>query len=994
MEAGLNHGAALNWEMPSVSNRPVFSFVKPGHQPGFPVSRLSVWLSAAFFCATMIPLVLFMAYQDKTLSDTWVFEIKTSLANASLALKSDLEAMISDKFDILDHIANNKDLVAWLQAVEKDPDKARSVNPIRHRLAPAAELFGFENMFITDASGRLIQALPQGSLHENQPLFGPYGQHDWARISVKTLENGGRFCSPPLSEGQGNPKVFTYISLAVVDQAGQIIGSITAGIKKRLFQDLINQPFVVMYPSVQQAVLNEDFHAIMGFYESDGLAKVPVDDPGMLSDMKQNWGPGSIIFHDKNGNRYVGIRDRLNNGLARDNPWYLQTIMPLTPYYAKKLSFRRVAGRFALFALGLTALIAWFMSHGTTRVIRHYLIWAKNLAAGNVIELTRPRGNNEIAELGKELSDLSYRMKELVRFCSYASMGDFSKPFDIVGENDGLGRHVNGVRHYFKTVMMKIKSIADGNYSLNLPQGPEYDELNPIIKKLSEALNRMNQDNMRQITITLAQMELARKISEDRNLSSMIGHVLSFFCQYFKSQIGVFYVLDRETEGYVRVGTYGAMEDDFPERIKPGDGLCGQAIIEKKPLLAQPESPRSPKLTTGLSQITSQSLMGYPFVLRDDVIGVMELGSISEFKPEFMDFIRQNNESIAIGILSAQNRDLTEKLLNKTMEQADRLKINQEKLSRVNKELATQTWALKKSEARLMAREKELETHSRQLEEQKNVLDIKNKELIETKSILEIKAEELTRSNRYKSEFLANMSHELRTPLNSIILLSKLLSDKLADHPDSQHANFASIINTSGKELLNLIDEVLDLTRVTSGDMEVRPVAYEMRGIASVMAHWQKKYIFNTSVSFESRLGESLPDHIVTDPQKLERILKCIISNAFKYTDQGTVVMEIKRPSRETVLPIEGMPHDTTVEFSIRDTGQGIPPDMHNLVFEAFRQVDGSITRKHGGTGLGLSLAQEFARLLGGEITLMHSDSQGSAFSLFLPDVFVPKDRA
>lgn len=958
------------------------------------MSRLGLWLFAAFFCGTLIPLVLFMVYQHRSLTDTWVYDIKNSLANASRSLKINLDDLIENQFSLLDHAASNKDIAAWLQAPE-------SIETGAYPPFPDATLYGFENLFVTDASGVLILAWPDSPSSGNQPLFGPYGQHDWARISVKTLENGGRFCSPPLGEGQGNPNVFAYISQAVMSPNGNVIGTITAGLKKTLFQELLTRSSTTGLTSVQQAILDDSYRLSLGANESGGIKFVPVDNPDLLSDIKHDWGQGSILFHDKMGNRYVGVRECVSSAMTREHPWFLQSITSLTPFQMRKKSFQRTAWRFALGAGLLSVLLAWFLSQGTTRIIRRYLVWAKNTCDGTITALPHPLGNNEIADLGHALSNLSVRMKDLVRFCSFASMGDFSKPFDIVSENDVLGKNVNGVRNYFRTVMTKVKAITEGKYAIDPVKEYEHDELGPMINALSEALNRMNEDNMRQITISLAQLELARKISEGKNLSSMIGHILSFFCQYFKTQIGVFYVLDMETETYLRQGTYGAIESDFTERLLPGRGLCGQAVIEKKPLMAQPEAFDNPKLTSGLAQTLPHCLVAYPFVLRDEVIGVMELGSMSPFKPEFMDFIRQNNESIAIGIHSARNRDLTEKLLQKTMEQAERLKANQEKLSRVNEELAGQTRALKKSETRLMAREKELEQanaaleiRSQQLEEQKNSLDQKNKELSETQSILEVKAEELTRSNRYKSEFLANMSHELRTPLNSIILLSKLLSDKLEGLQDGQHAKFAAIINASGKELLNLIDEVLDLTRVTSGDMDVKLVQYELRDVAMVMTHFKEKYILNTSVTFETSLGEGLPRDIVTDPQKLERILKSIISNAFKYTDQGSVVLEIKRPFPDTVLPVEGLTHDTTVEFSIRDTGQGIPPDMQNLVFEAFRQVDGSITRKHGGTGLGLSLAQEFARLLGGKIVLMHSDAGGSVFSLFLPDVYTTNARA
>jgi tubulin-specific chaperone A len=320
--------------------------------------------------------------------------------------------------------------------------------------------------------------------------------------------------------------------------------------------------------------------------------------------------------------------------------------------------------------------------------------------------------------------------------------------------------------------------------------------------------------------------------------------------------------------------------------------------------------------------------------------------------------------------------------------------IQQEKLKKANIELEGQTVALKKSELRLKSREEELkqanrtlEAHSLHLDRQRQSLDQKNRELEETKMMLENKARELTRSNSYKSEFLANMSHELRTPLNSIILLSGILADKGALNTD-RSVKFARMINKSGKDLLNIIEEVLDLTRVSTGKMALSISRYKISDIVRIMKKIFEPVAVEKNLGFSITVMDGLPEVIETDPAKLERVLKNIISNAFKYTEKGHVALEVRRPGSSFNFSSVGLDPEKAVLFSITDTGEGIPDSMKTAVFDAFRQVDGSTARKHEGVGLGLSIANEFAGLLKGEIQLKSELGKGSCFTLCLPEVW------
>lgn len=615
--------------------------------------------------------------------------------------------------------------------------------------------------------------------------------------------------------------------------------------------------------------------------------------------------------------------------------------------------------------------------------VREYTHWAVNVSNGCTQSVLKPKGNHNVKLLGQALFDVSDRMKDILEFCRSASIGDFRREFPRKSETDELSSSLNAIRQYFKTVYDRIDRITHGEYMPDPTDDLENDELAPLLSGLKETLKKMSEENYRQITETYVQMELVRQLSGTHDLGRMVNRVLSFICSYSGAHIGVFYVIDQDDNDFSLKGTYGCQRKDFPDRIKTGEGLCGQAVAEKKSLAMKGQGIAGPIVKTGLSEASPAAIFAYPFLFGDDVVAVMEIGALEDFKRDVVDIIGKNSESVSIGIQSALSRNLTEKLLEKTMHQAESLRIQQNKLKSVNKELEEQASALKESESRLMTREEELNKAN-------EALRIHSRNLEQTKAVVENKADELAKSNRYKTEFLANMSHELRTPLNSIILLSGILSDKTMISMDESGMEklktFATVINASGKDLLNMIDEVLDLTRISSGDMAVACSRHRLVETGNVMKRSFEKTAQEKNIEFHVSMGGDLPEFILTDPLRLERILKNLLSNAFKYTSSGQVTLMIQRPEPDAIPSSMAKNTSSVVQFSVEDTGEGIPENMQASVFEAFKQVDGSITRKHGGAGLGLSLAREFARLLQGEILLSSVVGQGSTFRLYLPE--------
>ncbi len=347
-------------------------------------------------------------------------------------------------------------------------------------------------------------------------------------------------------------------------------------------------------------------------------------------------------------------------------------------------------------------------------------------------------------------------------------------------------------------------------------------------------------------------------------------------------------------------------------------------------------------------------------------MGVLEIGRLTLFNETEKEFIAISMDSIGIRVYSALARNKMHELLEESQVQSEELQSQQEELKQMNEELEEQTQYLK-------VQQEELQITNEELEEQTQSLEEKNKEVEESRNDIETKTKQLEISSRYKSEFLANMSHELRTPLNSLLILSKDLSENRKKNLDAIQVECAEIIYKSGTDLLMLINEVLDLSKIEAGKMAIIVESVSLKYFADNIFRDFKHLAEKKGLELTCKLGTALPETIRTDLQRLNQIVKNLLSNAIKFTERGSVNITIEWNS------------ETTLSISIRDTGIGIQEDKQIAVFEAFQQAEGGTSRKYGGTGLGLSISRELARLLGAEIKLISKINEGSTFSLIIP---------
>ncbi len=466
------------------------------------------------------------------------------------------------------------------------------------------------------------------------------------------------------------------------------------------------------------------------------------------------------------------------------------------------------------------------------------------------------------------------------------------------------------------------------------------------------------------------QMRLAHDTAGDPQLRELGDKVVHSLAEYLGAQAGVIYA--RSDSAFERIGSYGVPADaSIPESFRPGDGLLGQVVSDNRPLVVSDVPEGQLQFGSGLARGRPACLVIAP--TREDTLvnGVIEFGFAQAPTPEQVTLLERIGSAVGVAIKSAQYRARLRELLEETRKQAEELRAHTEELSAANEELEEQSRALQDSQKRLELQQAELEQTNTQLEEQTQLLEAQRDDLAATRDRLHEQARELEQASRYKSEFVANMSHELRTPLNALLIMARLLADNRGGNLTEEQVSFAQTIESSGNDLLSLINDILDLSKIEAGKLDLQPESVDVTAVVDKLHATFGPQARQKQLNFTVD-SKAAPEALVTDRLRLEQVLKNFLSNAIKFTQSGEIGISVTRVGDE-------------VAFAVRDTGIGIPPEQQQVVFDAFRQADGTINRKYGGTGLGLSISRELAQLLGGRIEVESTPGEGSTFTLTLP---------
>jgi HAMP domain-containing protein/signal transduction histidine kinase/CheY-like chemotaxis protein len=498
------------------------------------------------------------------------------------------------------------------------------------------------------------------------------------------------------------------------------------------------------------------------------------------------------------------------------------------------------------------------------------------------------------------------------------------------------------------------------------------DTINQMITNLRETtLRNQDQDWLKSNLAKFTQM-----LQGQKDLNTVTKRILSELAEVVTAHYGAFYILkqDDETQN-TKLKLFAAYaykeEKNIPKEFEIGEGLVGQCAFEKERILLKNVPQGYVKISSGLGKAKPANLIILPVLFESDVKAVIELASLDTFSETHLDFLSQLTESIGIVLNTIETNSRTEELLAQSQSLAGELKTQQEELRRTNDELQDKALLLVK---------------------QKDEVEAKNKEVEEARKSLEEKAEQLTLTSKYKSEFLANMSHELRTPLNSLLILAQQLYENAEGNLNEKQIRYAKTIHSCGDDLIQLINDILDLSKIESGFISTNISTVRISEIASFVETTFKPISEARNLRFRIETDYSLPSSMETDIQRLNQILKNLLSNAFKFTEKGEVCLKITEAHNTWKSGNVNLDRaKKVIAFSITDTGIGIPQEKQSIIFEAFQQAEGSTSRKYGGTGLGLSISRGLAELLGGTIELESQAGYGSTFTLYLPIDNVPK---
>ncbi len=533
------------------------------------------------------------------------------------------------------------------------------------------------------------------------------------------------------------------------------------------------------------------------------------------------------------------------------------------------------------------------------------------------------------------------------------------------------------------------EQIAAGHFNLYFKTGSSTTGIYAAVQKMVKNLQQITSEQEQQNWLRRGQTQLSERMRGEQTILQLAENILQFITPYLDASVGAFYLLQlTEKKDYLKmIASYAyTWRNNSNYEFQIGEGIVGQVALERKLFVTHKVPANYMLIQSGLGESNPHALLVAPILYENTLIGVIEFASFSAFTEAHLELLKLTRPAIAIAINMAQSRTQTQELLEQSQLQAEELRSQQEELQQTNEELQVQAAQLQDQQEKLRQVNEQLEERSQELEREQRAIQEKNVELEQVNLVIEAKVEELELTSQYKSEFLANISHELRTPLNSLLILSQVLTSNKEGNLTAEQLKYAQTIYNASADLLNLINDILDLSKVEAGKMEINLEPVALTQLITVLEDRFRLVAQEKGLKLVIQLANDLPPSLYTDEQRLIQILTNLLGNAFKFTAKGQITLAIHRPAQSTHLAKENLDTFNCIAIDIIDTGIGIPTEKQQLIFEAFQQVDGTTSRQYGGTGLGLSISRQLVHLLGGEIHLQSKEGEGSIFTVYLPE--------
>ncbi|MFK0046263.1 HAMP domain-containing protein [Streptomyces sp. NPDC090741] len=626
------------------------------------------------------------------------------------------------------------------------------------------------------------------------------------------------------------------------------------------------------------------------------------------------------------------------------------------------------------------------MADNLTAQVRSIAQVTTAVAQGDLTQKIRVDARGEILELKETINtmvdQLSAFAAEVTRVArevgSEGRLGGQAEVEGVSGTWKRLTQNVNGLAgnltRQVRAIAEVASAVAEGDLtrSITVDASGEVAELKDNINSMVGSLRETTRANQEQDWLKSNLARISGLMQGHRDLSVVAALVMDELTPLVSAQYGAFYLAEDRPGGTVLtlVGSYGRPAGTGEATgFALGESLVGQAARNHR-IIATDQVPGDYVISSGLGRATPGSLIILPIAADEQVLGVIELASFTAFTPVHRDFLGQLTETIGVNVNTIVANARTDELLGESQ--------------RLTGELQARSAELQVQQEELQRSNAELEEKAALLASQNRDIEAKNLEIEQARQELEDRAQQLSLASKYKSEFLANMSHELRTPLNSLLILAQLLAQNPTRNLSPKQVEYAGVIHSAGSDLLQLINDILDLSKVEAGKMDINPEAVSLPQLLEYVDATFRPMTTQKSLDFTVTTAPDAPDALRTDDSRLRQVLRNLLSNAVKFTERGGVELRIEQATAPEV-PAGLRGHGPVVAFRVRDTGIGIPEQQLASVFGAFQQADGTTSRKYGGTGLGLSISREIAQLLGGAVTAESTPGQGSTFTLYLP---------
>lgn len=543
-------------------------------------------------------------------------------------------------------------------------------------------------------------------------------------------------------------------------------------------------------------------------------------------------------------------------------------------------------------------------------------------------------------------------------------------------------------RHYTRPIIDMVHStnaIANGDidHELHVASEDEIGQLANSINEMSNHINQAFQNEEAERWLQEGVVKLSETMRGNQISTDLADNIVSFVCGYLNAKVGSLYIVkEQELE---LAGGFAFVPHFANQTIEFGNGLVGQAAISKRVMTIDDLPKDYVSISSSMGEISPQTLIVFPLIKDDVVIGVMELGWLDKAHPQSYRYVEAITESIATALNVAESHQKLQILLEQSQQQMEELQVREEELRAINEEVEQRSTQLASSQKKLEQQSQELQSTNDALEYKNTAIEAQNAEIEKSRQEIQEKAEQLEASSRYKSEFLANMSHELRTPLNSMLILSRILADNDEGNLNQDQVESSKVIHRSGQELLSLINDILDLSKIEAGKMEVLYEPYDLRDITYELNGQFKAITNEKGLTLTIDIADDVPSKMPLDVQKIQQVLKNLLSNAVKFTEQGGVRIEAKVVAAGDHFHQPALHQGSVLAISVHDSGIGISEEKQKAIFEAFQQADGSTSRKYGGTGLGLTISRHLTNLIEGELGVESSPERGSIFTLYIP---------